>query len=56
MGFANLSINERAIDRFSGNLDKAINYLFEYQDEEVNNIKPANIKGGDIINPKIVTQ
>jgi uncharacterized UBP type Zn finger protein len=29
MGFANISANEKAIDRFSGNLEQAINYLFE---------------------------
>ena len=29
MGFSDLSINEKAIDRFSGNLDLALNYLLE---------------------------
>jgi hypothetical protein len=29
MGFANLSANVEAIDRYDGNLDLAINYLFE---------------------------
>ena len=29
MGFANISGNVEAIDRYEGNLDLAINYLFE---------------------------
>ena len=29
MGFSDLSINQKVIDRFSGNLDLALNYLFE---------------------------
>lgn len=29
MGFANISANVEAIDRYQGNLDQAINYLFE---------------------------
>ena len=28
MGFSNLSANAKAIDRFEGNLDLAISYLF----------------------------
>ena len=55
MGFANISANLEAIDRYQGNLDLAINYLFEQQDEEVKEIKPAMINGRDFINPKIGT-
>ena len=54
MGFANLSSNVEAIERYDGNLDLAMNYLFEYQEEEVKEVLPA--KGRDVINPKMETQ
>ena len=54
MGFANLSANVEAIDRYDGNLDLAINYLFEQQEEEVKEILLAN--GRDVINPEMETQ
>jgi hypothetical protein len=50
MGFSNLSLNMRAIDRSKGNLDLAINYLFEHKEEEVKEMLPT--KGRDVINPK----
>jgi hypothetical protein len=54
IGFANLYVNERAIDKFSGNLELAINYLFQSQ-EEINEINPGMIKRRDFINAKIET-
>jgi uncharacterized UBP type Zn finger protein len=38
MGFSNLSANVKAINRSEGNLDLAINYLFEKLEEEVKEI------------------
>ena len=51
MGSANLSTNVEAIDRYDGNLDLAINYLFELQEEEMKEVLPT--KGRDVINPKM---
>jgi hypothetical protein len=38
MGFADLTANVKAIDRFKGNVDLAINYLCAEQEEEVKEI------------------
>jgi hypothetical protein len=38
VGFADLTSNVKAIDRFSGNLELAINYLCAWQEEEVKEI------------------
>ncbi len=38
MGFADLTANVKAIDRYRGDLDLALNYLLEYKGEEVKEI------------------
>jgi hypothetical protein len=56
MGFSDLSANVKAIDRFRGNLELALNYLCaEDQEEELKEIKPYLIKGREGIIPMIET-
>jgi hypothetical protein len=55
MGFADLTANVKAIDKFKGNLDLAINYLCALQEEEVKEVEPAMMKGRNAISSKIET-